>query len=335
MSTEKRKMKILYSIIDTYILRGEPVGSKKLLEEFDMGISSATIRNDMNSLEKMGFLTKSHSSSGRLPSNNGYRKYVDEILNGDFSTNITQDYSLIRENLEKSIENGEDVIENATKILSAITHCTAVSTSYKSDVKKLVSMKILEVKPKFFVMISVYDNGLVLDDKIKLDQNLTSKELDYLNEVLTNSLVGLNLVQINKKIDEVKLNLKKYEFFLNQVKYFFKKVEEKNIDEVYVEGLGNIFYYKEFSETDKAKDFIRLFDSKENIEALFSSDDNNELVIKIGDENEKEDLKENTLITACYKYDGIYGKIGILGPTRINYSEIIPDVKLISLLISK
>lgn len=335
MSTNKRKMEILYSIIDTYILNGEPVGSKRLLEEYNFELSSATIRNDMNSLEKMGFLTKAHSSSGRLPSVSGYRKYVDEIISGDSSNVSRDDFIKIESLLSKTIEQGENVIDSATKILSALSNCTAVATSYKSDAKKLASIRILELTPTLFILVSVYDNGLVLDEKIKLDYDLLSDDIEYLNEVLNRKLIGLGVEQIKVEIDKVKENLKRYNFFLDQVKLFFSRMRNNKVDNIYVEGLGNIFYYKEFSEINKAKDFIKLFDRKENIESLFSSDENKELIIKIGDENENKDLKDNTLITAYYKYDGMYGKIGILGPTRIKYSTIIPDIKLISFLISK
>ena len=335
----ERKKKILFSIINSYINIGEPIGSNALLNEYALNISSATIRNEMSTLEKMGLLEKAHSSSGRFPSDKGYRLYVDYILenNAFKENNNTINQNELEKILDKRYGNVSNVVETATLLLASITNLTAISVTLRNNINKILNIEILKLSSNCLLFISVYDNASIVNDRIYLKKDISSGDVEAINLRIKKEIEGKNINEI-KPIFE---RLKKSE--LNEHKELLE-ILEKKIDNdflndlttrVIIKGLGNIFNFKEFEDPLKAKEFIRIFDSEDKVRELLK-DTNQKLKITIGDENEQNELKSNTLITSHFNYDeDIVGQIGIVGLTRINYEEVISDIKLISDLLSK
>ena len=334
-----RRMQILFTIINSYILGGEPVGSKSLADEYSFDVSAATIRNDMSDLEKKGLLKKAHTSSGRLPSDKGYRFFVNYLLeNGLIEEKSRPDLSKLKSTLDKRYHNASDVVNSATKILAGITNLTAVSVTYKNQIKSISNIEMLKVNDYSLLLIVVYDNGLIVNDLIHLNYGIEGEDLDYLNNLLQRELIGSSILHLSDKIRKIeeKLNLN-YKYLLDVIQT--KMENESNKDsskEIKIEGLGNIFNFKEFDDIVKAKEFINLFESPDIITDFLADNNDKNLVITIGEENEIDQLKENTIITSYFKVDeNTIGTIGVVGLTRINYKEVIESIKLVSDLLNQ
>lgn len=330
----ERKKMILFSIINSYVNLGEPIGSNSLLNEYSLDISSATIRNEMSTLEKMGLLEKAHTSGGRYPSDKGYRLYVNNLLEN--SLNEKED-----ENLEKILDkrygNVSKIVETATLLLSKMTNLTAVSYTIRNNITKVINLELLKINPSMLLFIVVYDNGSLISDRIYISEEIDDEKLFEISKTLKQNIEGESLKDLSKIFEKIKNSgFKQYENLLDILE---KKINNDSLSdltkEVIIKGLGNIFNFKEFEDPIKAREFIKIFDSKERIWELIENS-NNELQITIGDENEINELKDNTIITSHFNYDkDIVGQIGIIGLTRIDYKEVISDIKLISDLLSK
>lgn len=332
----ERKKMILFSIINSYVNLGEPIGSNSLLNEYSLDISSATIRNEMSTLEKMGLLEKAHTSSGRYPSDKGYRLYVNYILENTLDSS-KKDEEELEKILDKRYGNVSKIVETATLILSKMTNLTAVSYTIRNNIRKVLNLELIKLDSNMLLFVLVYDNASIISDRIYTNIEISDEDIKDLSIVLKKKIEGVNLKDISKVFDKLKeSNLKKYEALLDILE---NKINNDSLTdlskEVIIKGLGNIFNYKEFEDPIKAKEFIKILDSKDRIWDLIENSNNN-LKITIGDENEINELKDNTIITSHFNYDkDIVGQIGIIGLTRIDYKEVISDIKLISDLLSK
>lgn len=333
-----RKLEILFSIINSYILDGEPIGSKSLASEYNMNISPATIRNEMSALEKMGLLEKAHTSSGRLPSDKGYRMFVDYILEYKlkaFKANVSDEMISL---LDKRYHNAKDIVETATKLLADMTKLTAVSVTLTNEIKRINNIKLIRVSDFQVLLVCVFDNGLVINEKIYLDHEITSDELIFINNVIEETLVGSDINKIDDNLKLLQLSLLRDYYDL--VDIMEKRLESKSLDEVdrevQIEGLGNIFNFKEYDDLSKAREFIKLFDSKDRVNKIIGDMINNDLNISIGYENQIDELKNNTVISSHFKVNNdIVGNIAVVGLTRLNYLEVISNIMMISNLLNK
>lgn len=333
-----RKLEILFSIINSYILDGEPIGSKSLASEYNMNISPATIRNEMSALEKMGLLEKAHTSSGRLPSDKGYRMFVDYILEyklNAFNSNVSDEMISL---LDKRYHNAKDIVETATKLLADMTKLTAVSVTLTNEIKRINNIKLIRVSDFQVLLVCVFDNGLVINEKIYLDHEITSDELIFINNVIEETLVGSDINKIDDNLKLLQLSLLRDYYDL--VDIMEKRLESKSLEEVdrevQIEGLGNIFNFKEYDDLSKAREFIKLFDSKDRVNKIIGDMINNDLNISIGYENQIDELKNNTVISSHFKVNNdIVGNIAVVGLTRLNYLEVISNIMMISNLLNK
>lgn len=333
-----RRMQILFTIINSYILGGEPVGSKSLADDYSFDVSAATIRNDMSDLEKRGLLKKAHTSSGRLPSDKGYRFFVDYLIeNNLIDEKASPNFANLKKSLDKRYHNATDIVNSATKILAGITNLTAVSVTYKNQIKSIANIEMIKVNDYTLLLIVVYDNGLIVNDLIYINSGIEKDDLDFLNNLLQKELIGSSIYHLSDKIIKIeeKLSLNyKYLLDIIQTKMKNESMKESN-QEVRIEGLGNIFRFKEFDDIVKAKEFINLFESPDIITDFLTDNNDKSLVVTIGEENEIDQLKENTIITSYFKVDeNTIGKIGVVGLTRINYKEVIESIKLVSDLLN-
>lgn len=333
-----RKLEILFSIINSYILDGEPIGSKSLASEYNMNISPATIRNEMSALEKMGLLEKAHTSSGRLPSDKGYRMFVDYILEyklNAFNSNVSDEMISL---LDKRYHNAKDIVETATKLLADMTKLTAVSVTLTNEIKRINNIKLIRVSDFQVLLVCVFDNGLVINEKIYLDHEITTDELIFINNVIEETLVGSDIDKVDDNLKLLQLSLLRDYYDL--VDIMEKRLEGKSLEEVdrevQIEGLGNIFNFKEYDDLSKAREFIKLFDSKDRVNKIIGDMINNDLNISIGYENQIDELKNNTVISSHFKVNNdIVGNIAVVGLTRLNYLEVISNIMMISNLLNK
>ncbi|BDR76254.1 heat-inducible transcription repressor HrcA [Clostridium tetani] len=324
MEMDKRKIKILQAIIHDYIQTAEPVGSRTIAKKYDLGVSSATIRNEMSDLEDMGYLEQLHSSSGRKPSDKGYRLYVDKLMNIQKLSSM-EECAIKTHIINSALYEIEKVVREASAILADLTKLTTVVMSPSSIESYIKSIQLIGLDANTVLLVLVIDTGIIKNNVIKLHAKMTIDELVKINRILNIKLNKIRVESINLDFLKVVLEeFKDYEKWLKDILPVLYETLLSGIDsnEIYLEGATNIFNYPEYNDIQRAKDFLSLIDDKDKVKNLIKSDDN--ITIKIGKENFIEDAKDCTIITAVYKLkDRPLGTIGVIGPTRMPYSRVV------------
>lgn len=326
---DKRKKKILQAIVEEYINSAEPVSSGSIVKKYGLDLSSATIRNEMAELEKVGYLEKPHTSSGRIPSPKGYRLYVDELLNDQ---NISIDeIKYIQSKLETRVNEIEELTKIATSTLSEITHYTTLAIGPKNQLQNIEEIKFVLLGTRMLMAVILTDSGIIKETIIKFDEDITNEQVDTLNFIFNNKLRGKPLEEIDKPLEEYIFSHMSYS--LRVIKPIMEQLNKtiSNENKIYLEGANKAFDLPEFKSLDVAKNFINVIDKKEIVADLLNTGFANDINVYIGNENENEHLKDFSIITFKHKYkDKDLGTIGIIGPTRMNYSKVISVMKYIS-----
>ncbi|MCH3964695.1 MAG: heat-inducible transcriptional repressor HrcA [Clostridium sp.] len=324
MEMDERKIRILQAIINDYIQTAEPVGSRTIAKKYNLGISSATIRNEMADLEDMGYLEQPHSSSGRKPSNKGYRLYVDKLMQ---VPNLTEEemYAIRKKILDSAIFEMDRAIRQATFLLAELTKLTcivrtpSVSKSYIRHLQ-LVNMEF----NNNILLILVTDNGVVKNNVIKVKKSVSDKILTKLSNLLNQRLRGLNSEQINLEvINNIKNDLREYEDIFNAIiPVLYENLRSADNSDIYMQGTVNIFNYPEYKDVEKAREFLSMLDNKDKVNELLN--DSSNISVKIGNENYIEGAENCSVVSAVYNLGSKpIGKIGLIGPTRMPYSKVI------------
>ena len=331
---DERKIKVLCAVIDSYIREAEPVGSRTISKEYDLGISSATIRNEMSDLEELGYLSKPHTSSGRIPSDKAYRFYVNNILrNNQIKIDVKKKEEIKKLLIQQSKEIDE-LIHNSAKILSAITSYTALAMSPQIRNMKLKHIQLVSIDDNEILIILVGSSGIVKNIIFRTHEAVLEDQLERLSNFLNNKLKGFTVSEIERAIKYNILNeMYQYKSIIDKIiPIIVNSLEDYSDVEVYANGVTNIFDFPEYKDANKAKTFISFIEDKEQLaNLLLKSSLNSELEITIGSENVYDEIKDCSLVTTTYKIgDKIIGKIGVIGPTRMDYSMAISSIKLFS-----
>ena len=332
MKLDDRKKKILGAIVDEYIQTAEPVSSGGLLKKSYLNCSSATIRNEMAELEKIGFLEKTHTSSGRIPSQKGYRFYVDELLREDALSRAEIAY--IKEKLEQKVNDLEELTKIATTTLSEITHYTTVAIGPQVDKHVIVDIKFILLGSRVLMAVILTDSGIIRESIIKFDENISQEQVDDLSSIFKSKLVGKSLDEINVPIEEfITTEMKTGIEIIKKIIKEINKLLKETVNKIYLEGTNKVVDMPEFKNTDIAKEFLNVLNSKNIVSDVMNTDNKFEqdINVYIGAESEKEELKNFSLITFNHLIEGKdIGTIGIIGPTRMDYSKVITVMKYIS-----
>ncbi len=326
---EERKKKILQAIIDEYINTAEPVSSGALVHKYGLDFSSATIRNEMAELEKTGYLDKPHTSSGRIPSAQGYRFYVDELIKEDDLS--LEEIKYIQSKLETRVNAIEDLTKIATNTLSEITHYTTVAIGPKTGYQNIEEVKFVLLGTRMLMAVILTDTGIVKETIIKFDDDITEEQVNTLNFIFSNKLKGKPLEEIDKPLEEYIFSEMNYSLSVIKpvMEQLNKVVNEES--QIYLEGANKAFELPEFKSLEVAKNFINLLDTKEIVLDLLNTGFANDINVYIGDEQQNEQLKDFSIITFKHRYqDKDLGTIGIIGPKRMDYSKVISVMKYIS-----
>lgn len=325
---EERKKQVLQAIIEEYINTAEPVSSNSLVEGYGLEYSSATIRNEMAELEKMGYLDKPHTSSGRVPSEKGYRFYVDELLKDD---NISiEEIKYISDKLETKVNEIEDLTQITANTISEITHYTTVSIGPQVKEQNIEEIKFILLGTKMLMAVILTDNGLIKETIIKFDEDINKKQVETLNYMFNNKLKGKPLSEINGNLEdylyeEMSYSVKVIKPIIDQIK---KVIQQETI---HLEGQNKAFELPEFNSLEIAKNFMNVLDTKDLMTDMLNTGFAQDINVYIGDENEKEELKDFSIVTFKHKVGNKdLGTIGIIGPKRMNYSKVISVMKYIS-----
>lgn len=320
---DDRKLKILYAIIDSYISTSEPIGSRTISKQYDMGVSSATVRNEMSDLEELGFLNKAYSSSGRIPSDKAYRHYVNYLLSSHFDEITKNTYGV--DILSRHIKEKSKIFKESAKIISEVTECITATmiTDYMDCSVK--SIDVIKISENSYVLVFVFDNGKVINTVFNSKTELSDELLQDLIFYLKKYLINVKVTDLNDRLEYLKLTfVSKIPFITditNLIGNEISKTEKSNIE---LEGISNIFNFPEYRDLNKAKELIHFLENKNELEDLFLSYNGDEIYVSIGRENNKDFLNENTIVATSYDLgDGSKGKIAVIGPTRMDYEKII------------
>ncbi len=331
MDLNERKLKVLKAIIADFITTGEPVGSRTLSKKYDLGVSPATIRNEMSDLEDMGYLTHPHTSAGRIPSDTAYRLYVNELMNKKELT--VDERNEISHKLFDDITEFEETLRHAASLLSEITNLMSFAITPEKDEDKLKYINILPVDENTVVLMIVSESGKVSNTALRILAPYTEKGIEILSKSLTYVYKGKTISEA-LKVDIIKTFEKDIEAMgglAEDIMPNFMKTLEGMLDvQLYMDGLKNIFSIPEYNDVQSAKTFLELLEKKEDFTKTLI-DRGNGVIITIGEENADDKMHNCSLITATYHVDGkLVGKIGVIGPTRMKYDEVTSVIECIT-----
>ena len=338
MLMDDRKKLILKAIIDSYIDTAEPVGSRTIARKQEIGLSSATIRNEMSDLEEMGLLEQPHTSAGRIPSNKGYRFYVDQLMPKRELT--ASEIEQIKGALKIKINELGQLISQVSAVVSDITRYTSMAITPQMNKSTLKAVQMLPVHHDKLLVIVVTNAGLVKNSLVRVRGDLSASSLQKLSNMLNARITGIMLEKINledlrdKMEREIDVNKDIITHVMDGINDCLCQISESD---VYLEGTANIFNFPEFHNVLKAKQFLNVLNTKEILCAMmYKSIENGGIKVRIGTENEIDEIKDYSLVTTTYGInDEIMGSIGVIGPTRMEYAKVIASLNYIRKMISK
>ncbi|MGI6097188.1 MAG: heat-inducible transcriptional repressor HrcA [Dethiobacteria bacterium] len=329
MPLNERKKQILYAVVKEHVNNAEPVGSRTLARRYNLGFSSATIRNEMADLEEMGYLKQPHTSAGRIPSEKGYRYYVDFLMEVPALTEEEE----IRLNkalkLEKMREI-EQIIQNVSKGLSEITNYTSLVIAPQLTKSAFKEMRIIPIDEQRGIVVLITDTGFIKNKIINLPRMLNPQELNQVVNYLNKRLRGLAIDQVtNSLLRELKRDLFHRIEILEQAFLLLEESLSEDDNRIFLGGTTKILNQPEFKNVEKIKRLLSLFEQDSLLMSLLSSAlEKKDVWVKIGKENKLKEAQECSLVTASYKVGGkTIGTIGVLGPTRMQYAKVIAIVK--------
>lgn len=327
MELDDRKLKILQAIIRTYLETGEPVGSRTISKYSDLNLSSATIRNEMSDLEEMGYILQPHTSAGRIPSDKGYRLYVDTMLEAKES-----EVNNLREELEEKAGKIDDVLQQVAKFLATNTNYATMVSGPRYQTKRVKFIQITSVDEEHLLAVIVLDNNGVKNQMIRIEEPIPDEMIVKLNFILNTTLNGLDVLEMNLAvIQRIKEQMGEHTQVIDSVlEVIGKTLIDQDDLEVYTSGATNILRYPELSDQSKAADLLNAFEEKKVIHQWLGlpekgkDNDTHDIQVYIGDETQVDSMKDCSMVTATYQIqEGVYGKIGIVGPKRMDYDKVV------------
>lgn len=326
MNLGDRKRLILQAIIEDYINTAEPVGSRTISKKYLTGTSPATIRNEMADLEEMGYIEQPHTSAGRIPSDKGYRLYVDNMM-AQQSVNMMQD-ELIKKQFTDTLGEIDRLIKHASKLLSQMTQYTSIITTPQVKKTLLKHIQLIKVDATTVLAIIITDAGIVKNSVLRLFGDIANDALAKISGMLNEKLTGMCVEDIaGFAIQDMAQGSSEYREILDKIlPELIQTLIYSDTSEIYHDGAANILNLPEFNDISKARSFLNTLEEKELLLDIMK-DTRENVSVSIGSENKHEQLQNCSLITATYKLNGkVIGSIGVIGPTRMEYSKVISAV---------
>ena len=326
---DERKTKILNAIIRTYLETGEPVGSRTISKYTDLNLSSATIRNEMADLEELGYILQPHTSAGRIPSDRGYRFYVDHLME-EKSREVDDMKRFVIEHTEKM----DQVLQQVAKLLANNTNYATMVTapSYHRNKVKFIQLSSVDVEQ--ILAVIVLEGNLVKNKIIPVSEPLDNETMLRLNILLNSSLNGLALQEINLgTIAKLKEQAGIHSDIISNVLDAVAEVMSPDEDiRIYTSGTTNFFKYPELSDSEKASELISAFEEKQQLASLVTEnlleEENTGIQVYIGNESPLQTMRDCSVVTATYELgEGVRGTIGIVGPKRMDYEKVVDALK--------
>lgn len=326
MELNERKQKILEAIIRNYMETGEPVGSRTVSKYTDLNLSSATIRNEMSDLEEMGYILQPHTSAGRIPSDKAYRLYVDTILQRK-----DEEVSEMKELMVEKADKIDLLLQQVAKLLAQNTNYTSMVTKPKYQHKRIKFIQLNQMSERQLLVIVVLDNNHVSNKFINLMTDADENVIAQMNFLMNTALTGLDFTEINMAImQQIKEKSGEYGELASSILDCISEVmTEEDDSEIYTSGATNILKYPELSDKEKMTGLLSTFEEKQMLSAWANDeppedDKEHGIQVYIGEESPVESMKDCSVVTATYRIkEGVYGKIGIVGPKRMDYEKVV------------
>ncbi len=332
MQLSERKIKILQAIIRNYLETGEPVGSRTISKYTDLNLSSATIRNEMSDLEEMGYIVQPHTSAGRIPSDKGYRLYVDTMM---------EEKERELEELKEMMIEKEDKMDH---LLKQVARLLAVNTNYATMISaptihtnKIKFIQLSRVDVKQLLVVVVAEGNIIKNNIIQVAEMLDDETLLKLNILLNTHLNGLALEEINLgMISAMKQQAGIHSVIVGEViDAIAESIKAEEDLQIYTSGANNIFKYPELADQQKASEIINTFEEKkmltELVQDTLADENNTGIQVYIGNETPIQSMKDCSVVTATYELgEGMRGTIGIIGPKRMDYDRVVGTLKTIT-----
>lgn len=334
MKLSERKKKILGIVVSDYISSAQPVSSKQISEKYMPDVSSATVRSEMAQLEELGYLSHIHTSSGRVPSKEAYRLYVDELMKKGKLT--AKELNFIKESFKKQTNDLESIMKNTLKVISELTDYTSISYSSHSKNDKIVKVNIFRFKPNVALLLIVTEKTLIRDKFIKIPKEMTDDELARANNIMNSMFEGKNFDEVLAYSKSAKNEFDEYKEVFNGVIDALEEYVSKHVGELLLEGEDKIMNNPEYNDVEKVKNFLSVVGDKEKVENLLSSDkDGIEINVKIGSDDGKTP-DDCSVVTASYSVNGVnLGNYGVIGPTRMDYKKVVSVLECIGKILEE
>ena len=328
MALDERKIKILQAVIRNYLETGEPVGSRTISKYTDLNLSSATIRNEMSDLEELGYIIQPHTSAGRIPTDKGYRLYVDQMMEDK-----VREVEQIKEVLLEKEGRMDSMLKQVAKVLANNTNYATMISAPVVTGNKIKFIQLSRVDEHQILAVIVIEGNLIRNNIIPVEEALDDETMLKLNMLLNTNLCGLavetiNLAMIAKLKQQAGIHSDIVSDVLDAVA---ESIQVDDDLEIYTSGTNNIFKYPELSDNQRASELITTFEEKKQLSELVQgslSTDNTGIQIYIGDESPVQSMKDCSVVTATYELgDGMKGTIGIIGPKRMDYDLVVGTLK--------
>lgn len=327
---DERKWKILQAVIRNYLETGEPVGSRTISKYTDLNLSSATIRNEMSDLEELGYIVQPHTSAGRIPSDKGYRLYVDRMM-----VEKDREVNEMKELLLEKEDKMDRLLQQVAKVLATNTnYATMISTPQLTGNKiKFIQLSRLDASQLLAVIVS--EGNLIKNEVIPVEEKLNDEALLKLNILLNTQLNGLTINEISLgMISSLKQQAGIHSGIMGEVIDAVAQAIQTDEDlKIYTSGTNNIFKYPELADQKRASELITAFEEKQELSHLVQetlAEPGTGIQVYIGDESPVENMKDCSVVTATYELgEGMKGTIGIIGPKRMDYEKVVQNLKTV------
>ncbi len=328
MDLDERKGKILQAIIRNYLETGEPVGSRTISKYTDINLSSATIRNEMADLEELGYILQPHTSAGRIPSDKAYRLYVDSII-----AERVQEVEDMKEVLVQKADKIDLLLKQVAKKLADNTNYTTMVTQPQYEHKKIKFIQLNQISEVQILVLLVLNNNHVCNKFIHLENELEEGTVPQLNFIFNAALSGLDFTEINMAImQSIKEQAGEYADLAGSIlDAVAEGMSEQNDSQVFTSGATNILKYPELTDKGIITELLSTFEEKQSLRAWVDdkpTEEEHGIQVYIGEESPVESMRDCSVVTATYRIEeGVYGKIGIVGPKRMDYEKVVSTLR--------
>lgn len=332
MQLDERKNKVLQAIIEDYIATAEPIGSRTIARKYQMGVSPATIRNEMADLEEMGFLEQPHTSAGRVPSDRGYRYYVDCLM--ESRTVSPTDEELIRRTFERKVREIDTLVRETARLLSDTTHLTTVISGPQIQKAHFRELRLVPLGGDKAVLVYITDSGFIENQVLELPVEVTMLELQRVSDTLNDQLRGQPVEELSRAaVSALHRELHRYGALLEQTMLALgQRLEPGEHQRLYVGGTTHILNQPEFRDVNKVRNLLTLLENEDVVtEVLSSAGPTERPAIQIGEEIKIRELSECSVVSATYRLgDDVVGRVGVIGPRRMEYARVVGVVNAIT-----